>query len=112
IDVTTRLRAEPRSLAGTLVFLTSAAVLVLETLGARLLAPYVGVTLETFTAIIGTALAGIALGTWAGGALADRVDPRRLLGPQLVLGGALTLCVVPMVRAMGPAFSAAAPLSL
>lgn len=102
----------PRSLAGTLVFAASAAVLVLETLGARLLAPYVGVTLETFTAIIGTALAGIALGTWAGGTLADRVDPRRLLGPQLVLGGALTLCVVPAVRAVGPSVPAADPLAL
>lgn len=102
----------PRSLAGTLVFATSAAVLVIETLGVRLLAPYVGVTLETFTAIIGTALSGIALGTWAGGALADRVEPRRLLGPQLVLGGALTLLVVPVVRAIGPTFAAADPVSL
>ena len=102
----------PRPLAGTLVFVTSAAVLVLETLAGRLLAPYVGVTLETFTAIIGTALAGIALGTWAGGALADRVEPRRLLGPQLVVGGVLTLLAVPIVRAVGPAFRTADPSSM
>ncbi|MFT5563938.1 MAG: hypothetical protein ACI970_000656, partial [Myxococcota bacterium] len=36
--------------AAALVFVTSAAVLVLETLAGRLLAPYAGVTLETFTA--------------------------------------------------------------
>ena len=40
--------------AAALVFLSSAAVLVLEILAARLLAPYVGDTLETYTAIIGT----------------------------------------------------------
>ena len=56
-------------------------MLVLEILAARLLAPYVGVTLETYTGIIGTILAAIALGTWVGGRLADRRNPRTLLGP-------------------------------
>ena len=88
-------------LAGLIVLGTSAAVMVLEILAGRLLAPFVGVTLETWTGIIGTILAGIALGTWIGGRLADRVDPRRLLGPLLILGGALTLAVVPMVGIAG-----------
>ena len=87
--------------AGGLVFCTSAAVLVLEILAGRLLAPYVGVTLETYTAIIGTVLAGIAGGTWAGGWAADRVDPRSLLGPLLVGGGALALATVPLTRLLG-----------
>ena len=87
--------------AGALVFVTSASVLVLEILAARLLAPYVGVTLETYTAIIGTILAAIALGTWVGGRLADRRDPRGLLGPILILGGALSLSIVPIVRLIG-----------
>jgi spermidine synthase len=90
-----------RVAAGALVFSTSAAVLVLEILAVRLLAPYVGVTLETYTAIIGVVLAGISLGSWAGGRLADRVQPRRLLGPLLVLGGALALLVTPIVRVAG-----------
>lgn len=88
-------------LAGLVVLGTSAAVMVLEILAGRLLAPYLGVTLETWTGIIGTILAGIALGTWLGGRLADRVDPRRLLGPLLMAGGALTLAVVPMVGIAG-----------
>ena len=58
-----------------LVFAASAAVLVLEILGIRLLAPYVGLTLETTTAIIGTVLAGIAAGAALGGRAADRLDP-------------------------------------
>ena len=91
--------------AGGLVFFTSAAVLVLEILAGRLLAPYVGVTLETYTAIIGTVLAGIAAGTWAGGWAADRIEPRSLLGSLLVTGGVLSLATVPLTRSFGSYFS-------
>lgn len=93
----------PPWLAVVLVTGTSAAVLVLEILAGRLLAPYVGVSIETFTGIIGTILAGIAVGARAGGALADTVDPRRLLPPLLGLGGALAIATVPIVRSLGDA---------
>ena len=88
-------------LAIALVTGTSAAVLVLEILAGRLLAPYVGVSLETFTGIIGTILAGIAVGAWVGGVAADHVDPRRLLPVLLVLGGALAIATIPIVRVLG-----------
>ncbi len=87
--------------AASLVFVTSAAVLVLETLAGRLLAPYVGVTLETFTGIIGTILAGISLGAWLGGRAADRADPGRLLGPLIAVGGALSMLSIPIVDTLG-----------
>jgi hypothetical protein len=93
----------PTWLAVTLVVGTSAAVLVLEILAARLLAPYVGVSIETYTGIIGTVLAGIAVGAWFGGVAADRMDPRRLIPALLVTGGALAIATVPTVRALGPA---------
>lgn len=93
----------PAPLASLIVFATSAAVLVLEILAGRLLAPYVGVTLETFTAIIGVVLGAIAVGTWLGGILADRASPARLLPPCLVLGGATAIASVPIVRALGSA---------
>ena len=76
-------------------------MLVIELLAIRLLAPYVGVTLDTYTAIIGTVLAGIAIGAWIGGVAADRVDPRRLIPPLLVLGGALAIATIPIVRVLG-----------
>ncbi|HUF99291.1 MAG TPA: fused MFS/spermidine synthase [Ilumatobacter sp.] len=93
--------ALPGWLAIALVAGSSAAVLVLEILAGRLLAPYVGVSLETYTGIIGTILAGIAAGAWAGGVLADRVDPRRLLPPLLMIGGALAIATIPTVRIIG-----------
>ena len=91
-------------LARTLVFGSSAAVLVLEILAGRLLAPYVGVSLETFTGIIGVVLAGIALGSWAGGVLADQRDASAAIGPALALGGALAWLSLPIIRGLGPQF--------
>ena len=85
-----------------LVFGSSAAVLVLEILAGRLMAPYVGVSLETFTGIIGVILAGIALGTAFGGQLADRYDPARLIGPALIGGGLLSWLSLWLVHAIGP----------
>lgn len=92
--------------AAALVFTTSAAVLVLETLAGRLLAPYAGVTLETFTAIIGTILAGISVGAWLGGRAADRHAPLRLIGPLIAAGGALSFAAVPLIDVLGPSASA------
>lgn len=92
----------PPALAAALVFIAAAAVLVLEILSVRLLAPYVGLTLETTTSIIGAVLAGIAVGAALGGWVADRVDPQRLVVGLLIGGGLLVLLTVPIVRALGP----------
>jgi SAM-dependent methyltransferase len=89
--------------ANALVFLAAGAVLVLEILGVRLLAPYVGLTLETTTAIIGAALAGIAAGAAAGGRAADRFDGRWVLPLLLAAGGLLCIAAVPLVRTFGEA---------
>ncbi len=94
--------ALPPAVAAGLAFTSSGAVLVLEILGIRLLAPYVGLTLEVTTSIIGVVLAGIAIGSAAGGRIADRVDPRRLVALLLGTGGVLALMTVPVVRALGP----------
>ena len=85
------------------MFVAAGAVLVVELLGLRLLAPYVGLTLETTTAIIGAVLAGIAAGAALGGRAADRVHPRLLLPVLLAAGGALAIGAVPLVRLLGPA---------
>jgi MFS family permease len=95
----------PPVLAAGLVFIASGAVLVLEILSVRLLAPYVGLTLETTTSIIGAVLAGIAVGAALGGRFADRVNPRWLIVGLLVGGGLLVLLTVPIIRALGPAAS-------
>ncbi len=89
------------------MFSTSAAVLVLEILAGRILAPYLGVSLEVFTGIIGVILAGISTGAWIGGRLADRSDPNRLPGPLLVFGGLAAVAAPIIVDLVGPEFSPA-----
>ncbi|WP_375001055.1 fused MFS/spermidine synthase [Aeromicrobium sp. CTD01-1L150] len=84
--------------AALLVFGSSAAVLVVELVALRLLAPYLGLTLETSTTVIGIALAAIALGSWAGGQAADRVDPRRTIGPLLAVSGVAAAATPFVVR--------------
>ena len=64
-----------RYAAAALVFGASASVLVVEIVALRLLAPYLGLTLETSTLVIGVALAAIAMGSWAGGRAADLAAP-------------------------------------
>lgn len=84
--------------AAALVFGSSAAVLVVELVALRLMAPYYGLTLETNTMVIGLALTAIAAGTWAGGWSADRVAPRHLLGPLLGISGAAVALTPTLVR--------------
>jgi MFS family permease len=95
-------KALPPFGAAALVFVAAGAVLMLEILAVRLLAPYLGLTLETTTAIIGAALGGIAAGAALGGYLADRTNTRRLIVGLLIGGGLLTLLIVPVVHWLGP----------
>ena len=97
------------SFIGAVVFVSAAAVLVLEIIAGRILAPYVGVSLQTFTGIIGTVLAAIALGAWAGGRLADSNDPTKLLGPVLIGGGLLAVISPVLVTVVGPGASGEDP---
>ncbi|HSL76019.1 MAG TPA: fused MFS/spermidine synthase, partial [Candidatus Limnocylindrales bacterium] len=100
-DVTRRAPALSPILAAVLTFIATASVLVLEIAAGRLLAPYVGVSLTTYTGIIGAILAGIALGAWLGGKAADAVGPLPLLGPAFILGGLAAIASVPIVGAIG-----------
>jgi hypothetical protein len=87
--------------ASWLVFIASGAVLILEILSLRLVAPYLGLTLETNTAVIGFALGAIAVGAWLGGRAADKTSPHKLIGPAVLSAGVLVLFVGPAVRLTG-----------
>ncbi len=75
------------------VFLSGAAVMIFELLGSRVLAPYVGASLYTWTALIGVILAALSLGYFYGGRWADRRPEPANLGLALSIGGALVGCV-------------------
>jgi spermidine synthase len=60
----------------------------------------VGVSLYTWTGVIGVILAGMSLGNYLGGRLADRWASLRLLGGVFLLGGCLSAAVL-AVDALG-----------
>ena len=76
---------------GITIFLSSAVLLVLEITAGRLIAPYVGVSIYSWTSIIGVILAGLSLGNWLGGLWADHGGNERSTGIVLVLAGMFTL---------------------
>ena len=77
-----------------IVFVSSACIMILELVAGRIIAPYVGVSLYTWTSVIGVVLAGISLGNYLGGWLADRRASLRLLGSIFVLGGLSALGIL------------------
>ena len=54
------------------VFLNGMAIMVLEMVGARLLAPWLGTSVVVWTSLIGVILASLSVGYWLGGRLADK----------------------------------------
>jgi spermidine synthase len=84
--------------ANLIVFAGSFCTMSLELVAARILAPYIGVSLYTWTSIIGVVLAGISLGNYLGGKLADRAPAQSTLGWLLFLAGIATLGVVLVVQ--------------
>jgi len=79
-------------------FLSAAAILIVEIIAGRILAPYVGMSVYTWTAIISTVLAGLAIGNWLGGYCTTGGDTAcgKRLGTVLV-GAALVTALVPLL---------------
>lgn len=77
-----------------IVFTSSACIMILELVAGRIIAPQVGVSLYTWTSVIGVILAGMSLGNYLGGRLADRAASLRLLGAIFALGGLTSLGIL------------------
>ena len=90
----------------TAMVIVSAGAMVVEIVAVRMLAPLVGMTVFSWTAVIATVLAGLSVGHWIGGMVADRERPRlpRRLFQMLAATAALTVTPVMLVE---PAFAAA-----
>jgi len=95
-----------------IVLVASGCTLVLELVAGRILAPFVGVSIHTWTSIIGVVLAGISLGTYLGGVLADHAGSGRALGILLRAGGLATVAVLPLAGALGALAPRGYPLLL
>jgi MFS family permease len=102
---------------GTALFLGAAGALVMEIVAGRLLAPYVGMSLYTWTAIIAVVLAGLSLGHWIGGRLAgphvDGQSGSRRVALAFLLAAAASLASLGILRVVsGPLLgSGASPIA-
>ncbi|MEJ5198844.1 MAG: fused MFS/spermidine synthase [Anaerolineae bacterium] len=77
-----------------IVFVSNTCMMVLELVAGRIIAPYVGVSLYTWTSVIGVVLAGMSLGNYLGGRLADRWASARLLGGVFLLAGLFSAAIL------------------
>jgi MFS family permease len=89
-------------------FLANGSLLVLELVAGRILAPEVGVSLYTWTAVIGVVLAGLSLGSWLGGKIADRRPGRSVLSLLFLLSAGASALALLLANNLD---AVAAPLS-
>ncbi len=89
--------------ANIIVFIASFCTLVIELVAGRIMAPFVGVSLYTWTSIIGVVLAGISIGAYLGGRIADRYPRSSTLGWLLFLSGLGAFSISPLTNLVGAA---------
>jgi spermidine synthase len=84
--------------------LSAACGLIVEIIAGRMVAPYLGMSLYTWTAIISVVLAGFSLGHWLGGLAAQRPAPiaRRAVAWSLLLAGLSTAATLLLIRIAAP----------
>lgn len=87
---------------GFTIFFSSAILLVLEIVAGRLIAPYVGVSIYSWTSIIGVILAGLSLGNWIGGRWADKGGSESAVGITLVLAAVFSIASLMFLTMVAP----------
>ncbi len=91
-------RSIERPLLYLIVSLTGAAVMVIELLGTRLIAPFYGASLYVWSSLIAVTMIALAVGYFAGGRWADRSGGK---GLSLILSGAGLLTLLIPLAARG-----------
>jgi len=79
---------------GATVFFSSACIMVLELVASRLIAKHLGSSLYTWTSVIGVVLAGITVGNYLGGRIADRFTARKTLAVLLAISSIACVATV------------------
>ncbi len=84
-----------------IAFLASFCVMTMELVAGRIIARHVGASLYTWTSVIGIVLAGLTVGHYVGGLLADRFPARKALSTLLILASAVCLLSLPLNQWIG-----------
>lgn len=101
------------------VFLCGAALMALEIVAARVLAPAMGNSIFVWGSVISTVMIALSVGYWLGGQAADRWGARRVLAPVIAAAGLLTVlaplvagAALPWTAGMGPRLGSLAASAL
>jgi spermidine synthase len=73
----------------TVVFVSGAVLMMLELVGSRVLAPFLGTSTIVWTSLIGIIMGALSLGYWYGGKLADKTLSLAVLSQVLLNSGVL-----------------------
>lgn len=83
-----------------------------EIVAGRALAPYVGMSLYTWTMIIAVVLAGLSIGHWIGGIASDRSTRHAMwVGASLAAASLTTIASLSVLRWLEPSLSGVDPIS-
>jgi spermidine synthase len=84
-----------------IVFCSNVCIMLIQMVASRLIAPVIGVSLYSWTTIIGVMLAGLSVGNFLGGVVADKWASRRLLGVIFILAGLGALSILALFEHYG-----------
>lgn len=87
-----------------IVFITGGCVLILEVLAARILSPYFGNTIFTFSSVISVVLAALSVGYYLGGKIADRHPKEAWFYNIIFLGGISVFFIFGIKQFLLPSF--------
>ena len=83
------------------VFLSSACIMIIELVASRLIARHLGSSLYTWTSVIGVVLAGITIGNYLGGRIADKYKPQNALSTLFCLASIACVVIVILNNIVG-----------
>lgn len=85
-----------RSMYSFASFLAGFSLMTIELISSRIVAPLIGTSVYTWTAVIGVTLLGLALGSYIGGIVADKYSPEKSLPFSFLLSSFFTF-IVPLL---------------
>ena len=83
------------------VFFSSGCIMVLELVAGRLIARYLGSSLYTWTSVIGVVLAGITIGNYLGGRIADHFPAKKALAVLFAISSVACVVIVVLNNLVG-----------
>ncbi|MBM4136858.1 MAG: spermidine synthase [Nitrospira sp.] len=82
-----------------IVFICGAVVMILELVGSRVLAPYVGTSIIVWTSLIGIILGSLSLGYWWGGRIADKKPDYKIFS-MIIFISAISVGMIILLKSM------------